>query len=310
MRGSLWRLLLAVLVPGWLVCSSARADNAVHVHVASDACPSATQLRDVLMPLLGGETPLRFDPPESSVIPRVRVIDQGTRYSVTIDDRTREIEDTARDCTERARVASVFIALNLHAHALSATTPEPPAPTEPAESAADVWPVGLFVFGSAAYTNDIASLAPGGGLGASLRVSPLVFQLSAGVFAPVDITLQPTGDTRGSVEMWRLPLVVSASYLWRAGGLEAGPTLGLELDALWMRGNNVDRPQTETRLNPALLAAIDARVRLTDAWFVLARLGASLFPRAYQLRVEPTGALGQTPQVGWSANLGLEARLH
>lgn len=292
--------------------------------VEGDGCPDTALLEQALAPLIGGEAAGEAGSGHASVR------DLGERYRVEVGAVAREFDDPARDCRERARVAAVFIALNRKearaAPKPPAAEPKPkpePKPDEPAaepepeplleppaptafEDRTDIVHYGMQLFGAAAYAPDPSKLAPGGGAGAWLTAGDFRFELSAGALAPADIDLQTQSSVNGAVALLRLPLSLSASYLLRAGAFRFGPALGLALDVLRMHGKNLPDPQTELRVNPGGLAALDAHARLGREWLALLRLSLSAFPRAYDLAVDRAGKLGSTPRLWLGATLGIE----
>ena len=285
------------------------------MHVATDACPSAALINQQLEPLLGPDAQLTFDADElgRADAGHASVSDLGERYVVEINGLRRELDDAARDCEERARVATVYIALNLRdtpppAPAPVAPPPAPPPPPPPPR--ADPWHVGLQVFGEADYAPQIDRAAPGAGAGVFVDYDAWRFDASLGVLAATDIALAQRASLQGSVALIRVPLVLSANVSARLGALRLGPTLGAELDLLHMRGRDVLRPQSELRLNPGALAALDAHLSMAAGLGLWLRLGASAFPRAYDLTVDPLGTLGQTPRWWLHARLGITWQFH
>ena len=291
---------------------AAAAGVALHVQVAQDACPNAALLRQQLAPLVGGDVALTIGTETGEDGSRHASVDDGDEhYAVEIDGLRRELDDPARNCVERARIAAVFIALNLRpasaAPVVTEVAPEPPAPLPDEPERARL---GLQLFGEAAYSGEIGGAAPGAGAGVWLAHGSLHFAVSVAMLAATEVGLASTGGIDGSVELARFPLTLSASYLWRAGPFELGPALGLSADFVRLRGVGVPRPQTELRFSPGALAAAEVHLRLTSALLGVLRAGLTAFPRAYALRVEPAGQLARTPRLWLSASLGIEWQLH
>jgi hypothetical protein len=286
----------------WLVvCSQTRAQGAgLHVRMQGDGCPSAALLKQKLEPLLGdeaGRLTVSSAALERSDAPQASVSDLGARYRVESDGLDREVEDPLRDCVERARVAAVFLALNMKAR-----------PTQESNRAAQPLQLGAQWFATAAYATEIDRGSVGAGLGVWGGHASMRFALTAAILTMTRIALGASGDVRGSVELMRLPLHLTASYLFHAGPLALGPSLGLELDLLRIHGAGVDRPQTAWRIDPGVSAAADLHLQLAAAWSLALRLGVSALARAYDLSLDPTGPLGKTPRLWLSAGLGLEWR--
>jgi hypothetical protein len=223
---------------------------------------------------------------------------------VEIGDARRTVDDPERRCLERARVAAVFIALNV-------PKPEPPAspsvstapsaaplPPSPAP-ASETW---LSVQAEAELAVASTKLvAPGAGLGIALHHVPWRFALDAGIVSSVEL-----GDEqKGTASLSRVPIALTAAYLVRAGSFDVGPHAGLALDVLYARGRDVPGADAGTRANFGAELGILARWRAVDRLGLVATLGASLFPGRYELRIEPTGALAMTPRHWATSTIGI-----
>lgn len=292
------------VVLGLLAASSQRAvAQAVHVQIdVLASCPNAKLLREQLGPLLAPGTQLAIDSDAAAAGALAASLrDQGSLYVVRVGDVVRELEDPARACVERARVAAVFIALNA----------QPRSDVPPAERDGEHAAFGfeLELFAAAAYASEIDRAVPGGGAGLWLAPGAWRFGLLAGLVAPVAVTLDVAQGVNGDVALLRVPLVLSAAHLWSTSGVQLGPSLGLALDVLRMHGQNVRDAQTELRLNPGASLAAELRAPLAPALAAVLRLSFSAFPRAYRLNVDPSGQLGATPQLWFGASLGLGWRI-
>jgi hypothetical protein len=287
--------------------ATAQAEQ-LHVEVAAGACPDAGQLEQALEPVLEPSVVLVFES-TTQTTRRVRVSDEGEAYAVEIDGERREVIDARRDCVERARVAAVFIALNMQA-----STPEPPQKPEPEPARAEPPPpppppgLGAALFALGEHATDAARTALGAGALLFYASAPFRFELSASVLAPIELALAPRDDVRGRVDLTRAPLALTASYLLRLGDVELGPLLGLAADVLHMEGQGVERPQTELRLSLGVALGACAHLWINRHIGLLFQVQMRAFPRAYRLAVEPTGALGETPRIWLGAQLGAQAR--
>jgi hypothetical protein len=206
---------------------------------------------------------------------------------------------------ERARVAAVLIALNLKASEPQPSPPAepPPAPSEPKAPQGLV--IGVRLLGEAAYASAIEQGAGGAGLGFFLGQHAFFVGLDVGLLSPAEVALQERGALSPTVALLRLPIVLAASYRPRLGDFSLGPSAGLALDLLRLQGENVERPQTELRVNPGVFGAAELGWHFAPSLLATLRLGLSAFPRAYDLSVDPEGPLGRTPQLWLSAGLGL-----
>src|SRR6185369_10163724 len=99
----LWGLIAAanaagiVAPPEELPAAAPRSGLVVEV---SGQCPSRQAVMAALRPVVGNEpTPAGTEAP--------RVADLGDRFEIAAFGQTRQYDDGARDCAERARVAAV-----------------------------------------------------------------------------------------------------------------------------------------------------------------------------------------------------------
>ena len=289
----IWLLLTTATVHGQAVSSSGAGPQ---LEILADSCPSETQLRQQLAPVL---------PPDATGAVRITVRDRDAAYLVQVGAAQRQLQDAARDCAERARVAAVFIALNLET---SSPPPAPPAPAprpKPETARADLQ---LFAAGSYSAAADAAVL--GGGVGVGLGTATLRLDLDLALVSPVRLALDPSGSVQqGEVVLVRLPASWTATYLLQVGALRVGPTLGLALDGLRMRGGGVEQPRTQWRLNPGALVGLRALLGLDRGLSIRLRAALRAFPLVYELSVEPLGSLGRTPRLWFGLDLGLGVEL-
>jgi hypothetical protein len=281
----------------------------VHVQVAPAACPSGALLEQKLRPLLGAQTSLVVDgsPGASDERGTATVQDLGDAYLVEVGGVSRELPDPGRDCTERARVAAVFIALNLNPESIAPPEPEPEPELEPAAEPAPEAGAqfGVRLSAEAAYASALERGALGAGAGAWLDVGAFRFDAGAAALVGAEVELAARDGVNGTVALTRIPFALSAAYLWRAGAFAFGPALGVGFDVLLLRGEGLERAQSELRLNPGALAAADLHVALAGSLSALLRVALHAYPRAYALAVDPQGQLGRTPRLWLGASLGV-----
>jgi hypothetical protein len=277
------------------------------------SCPTAALVRAQLSPLLR-DYELSAESPSHTA----QVEDLGESYSVRIGSAWRKIRDPERDCLERARVAAVFLALNLPTPATQPALVASPPTSTPSEDTGEA-PVGAVAdegrsFAAALRLLALAETAPGAGVvttgagaGVTLPLGPLAFSLLATVTTPTrpyQVDSQPR-----QFELWRVPLAALLHLGRDFGGLGLGIESGLALDILRFRGESVPNPDTLVRVNPGW------RVNGMLSWRADRRLGAfllpeiSFFPRTYVVRVEPTSVLAETPRWWIGLSLGLEYRV-
>jgi hypothetical protein len=293
-----------------------QAAEQVLLEVAEGACPDATQLEQALQPLLEQGVTLVLEA-TASTTRRASVEDAGGQYAIEIDGERRKVEDARRDCVERARVAAVFIALNMQmspARPELPKEPEPPAEPEPEPEEPEAPPLppglGASIFALADHSTDAARTTLGAGASLFYVHAPFRFELGAGVLAPIELELDPRDGIRGSARFLRVPLAITASYLLRLSPFELGPTAGLAIDVLHIEGEGqgIERPQTELRLSPGLLAGADFHLWISRYVGLVLRLQMRAFPMVYRFEVEPAGRLGEAPRLWLSGQLGAQAR--
>ncbi len=286
---AVWVVATHGLLALWAVRASAESAP-VRVQLEAAACPSPSELEDKLEPLLERDLEVSDHPASSDA----RVIDRGPTFGVEVAGIDRRFGDVARDCVERARQAAVFIALNLK-----------PAPSEPADiEVAPRLQVGVHASGELAYSRAQQRFAPGAGGGLWLAYGALRFAFSAALLFANEISVR-SAEVGASARLMRVPLVWSGSYQLRLERFSVGPLLGAALDVLHMRGQGVARAQTKLRANLGVIGGLDSVLRVSPTLSVVARIGITVFPRAYSLSIAPLGPGGQTPKLWFSANLGV-----
>jgi hypothetical protein len=287
------------------------------------ACPDRGLLEAELAPLLRD---YRLNESASTALV-ARVEDLGDRYSVRLGDAARELSDPARHCLERARVAAVFLALNLptlkddpalrddaqsEGPAPAASPPagenesnDASAVTEGApEARASTLALDLRLFGFAEAAPEAAAMSAGGGVGASLPFGPWALTLLGGVSMPTRPS-HTDGDLP-KFELWRMPFAALLGFNARRGVVGVGLEAGVALDLLRFRGEAVPNPESSWRLNPGLRLGAVLRLRAGQRLAALLMPGFSYFPRTYSIRVEPSSTLAETPRWWLGASLGLE----
>jgi hypothetical protein len=274
------------------ICATrAAAESApVRVQLEAAACPSPSELEDELEPLLDRDLDVSDHPANSDV----RVIDRGATFIVEVAGVERHFGDIARDCVERARQAAVFITLNL----------KPAAPEPPEADVRDSLRLGVQASGELAYAKSQDHLAPGPGVGLWLEYGSFRFVFGASLLFASDIEVQ-SEKVGGAAGFTRIPLVWTGGYQLRLGRLAFGPALGVGLDLLHLRGEDVSRAQTKLRANVGVIAAVELALQLSATVSAIARVGLSAFPREYSLSIAPLGPGGHTPKLWLSAGLGV-----
>jgi hypothetical protein len=267
-------------------------------------CPDSGLVVSELSPLLRGYT---LDEASEELIAEVE--DLGESYRVGVAGATRVVRDPGRQCLERARVAGVFLALNLPSGEIAAPakpapqprSPEAPRPA-PRARASTAFELRPFAGVEAAPGAGAASTSLG--LGASLRIGAMAITL-LGAATTSTTPYQPNGAPP-RFELRRVPFAALVGWQASMGMLAAGFELGPALDLLRFDGRAVPQPDQAVRVNPG--ARFNAVLRVRASRRLAAELlpFVSWFPRTYLVRVEPTQLLAETPRVWVGVTLGLD----
>jgi hypothetical protein len=291
--------LLAAGVASPEAAGSAAAPVALVVE-AQGSCPSGEAVRAALLPAL-------VEAPAASGRQAPRVTDLGDRFVVDAAGQTGAFVDVARDCTERARVAAVFIALALSPPAAPerpASPPQPgpgPAPRPhplrwvdvTAEARLDGGSVGAPAATTFAWGGDVRAAVGRGALGVAA---------TAGVLAPVD-------NTFGSVDVrqQRFPLSLSLTLGHELPrGLRFAGDLGLAIVPFTLRGEGLSTVAPATRVDlGARLAVVVWLPAVVGRLAPVVGLHAEIFPRPYRFSVDPLGDIGSSSGFWLGGSLGL-----
>ena len=281
--------------------------------VVSGKCPESSAVEKLLSTLLPARAP-------AATPVEVTVSDLGDTYLVAAGARAKTYTDPSRDCAERARVASAFIAHALAPEAppaLSASPPPPPRPPAPpppvpAPPLSDLTPrrwVRVDTRGAIGVAPQDGLVAPGAELGVTAGWIASGWTLLGGHAmcgwssgATMDISAGGAG-----VLIERFPCAVGPMVRLfpgaRGGGegrLEVDVDPGLALGAGVVSGRGLTTTFQSARLE------IGARLALDAAWhFGAPRAGwgpvlgveATYYPAPYDLDVTPRGTVARTPTV-------------
>ena len=310
----LGRALSVALWLGLTIASHAQAQAPRPLGLRlKSACPGRVLLVSELSPLLRG-----YALSDSADL-FAEIEDLGESYTVNVAGASRKVRDPGRQCLERARVAAVFLALNLPS-SLSPPSPTTAAPRvqspdrlerdlphHDAPPARDprAFEMRPFALAEAAWGAGVAST--GVGLAASLRLGSAAITL-LGAATTATTPYQANGEpTR--FELRRLPFAALLGWETSLGMLGLGAETGLALDVLRFDGRTVPHAEQALRVNPGLRFNAVLRVRASR------RLSAELmpivawFPRTYLVRVEPSHLLAETPRFWLGVSLGLKCQV-
>lgn len=298
------RAILTACCLGLTLAQTASAEGDRHLGLrVQGACPSNKLVVSELSPLLQGYA---LDDAPAELVAEVE--DLGDSYRISVAGASRTVRDPARHCLERARVAGVFLALNLPPSepappvAARPVAPPPELPQVVSPPAATL-ALELRPFADIEAAPGADAALTGLGLGASLRVRELAITL-LGAATTSTTPYQPKGAPP-RFELRRIPLAALLGWEASGGLLRVGFEAGPALDLLHFEGNNVPHPDQALRVSPGVRLNAVLRVRASHRWAAELLPVVSWFPRTYRVRVEPTDLLAETPRLWLGVTLGL-----
>jgi hypothetical protein len=304
-------LTLAVVLAQLCAAADAAADaesaspaDAVDANAVS-TCPTPEAVKESVRVLLS-----RSQIVTDTAAATVDVRDFGDRYAVTVNGRTREYTDEARDCGTRARAAAVFVALILTPPAVEPPTPlvEVARPKPAAVPAPVARPKAVSVgvelggLGATAPRKDGAEYV----FAAELHLVVAGERWGVGLGGGL-----PTASTfdLGSVGVRerRIPLDLTIRRNWGASRLRAGLELGAVAAIYQLQQAAGPSTPAATRILPGARvgATLTAQARTVG---VYARIFFEVTPVTQPIVVEP--ASGRTSPLWMGVALGLVAKFH
>jgi hypothetical protein len=329
----LWMLTLLAVPPDSQRDTSKTAPIAIST---TSECPGEAAVTAALVPLLKLDAIRAGDGP-------VRVADLGDRFEVTAAGQVGVYTDAGRDCSERARVAAVFIALALNPPAFqtrpsrSATPPAPPnredrreekreekrdERKELEESRAAPAPIVEIPAPPSRPAVRWARLAVGGRLEVAPEASDRPSTTGAfgldvegarglddfGVAISAGVRA-PTVSTFSSVAVREQRFPFGVAFVGRhqvASSLELTGQAGMSLVILRLRDESPGGFPPSTRLDLGARAAMELRLpALSPRISPFAGVSIEYFPRAYRYQVPPLGQIGTSAPVWLGVTLGL-----
>lgn len=252
--------------------------------------------------------------PASQPGARIRAVDRGASYVVTVGDRVRTYSDPKRDCDERARVGAVFAALTLyppHPSPEQEHTEPPPTPIAAervvAPPLATPRSVRVEMALGARVDTALDAKTPAS-LGAEVRTAIMSGSLGATLgFAFHGATTVPLAGA--GVDEQRLSLDLSLRYspslhpLWIAVDIGPAPTLRRFL------GVNLPVVLRQTRFDVAArfstLVGLDLPTSGVLPLSVFLGGSVEYEPTPYTLTVAPDGAVGRAPRAWIGGTFGV-----
>ena len=298
---ALFALHLAAVAPASAAESQPAPSEGLVIEAAGQ-CPAREAVVAALLPVLGEEA-MRTTAGAS------RVSDLGDRFEVTVLGQTRQYPDAARDCTERARVAAVFIALAVRPPVFAPPAPPPPppvvravapAPPPPAPPAAAWRSVAVGARFDGGPGDRSPTLAAGAELRAALGLHAFGVVATAAILAPTERELSSV-----AVHEQRFPCSVAFTARRELARFEVAAALGLALVPFTLHADGLATSDPATRFDAGGRLALEVRLPLFArrlAPFV--DVHAEYFPRAYAIDVDPLGSVGSTDKLWLGATVG------
>jgi hypothetical protein len=274
---------------------SAWAGPAVHVH-SDGNCPTTAQVSAALEYLLKGSG--QTVAPDTAVADLVlEVAELGARYRVSLAGQTREYEDRARDCAERARVAAVFAAITLEPPEVAGHA-KPPVPPSSRRSLA----LRAGAVADLGLQQSHVALAWGGELRAVLSGQRWGIELGARGLSPAELEW---GTYHAKVT--RFPFDLCLRGILRRAHVAGSLSAGVALAVFHLRGDASSMPIQDggTRLDLGFRSALSIGLLPDARVSPYLTLHVSVWPRRYAAIVEPVGPVGAIPLVWIGAALGV-----
>jgi hypothetical protein len=298
---------------------AARAGAPSELRIAADGrCPAGDRVQRQLVPLLA-ETAVFTG--EREGIETAWVADQGQRFSVKVRHVERVIQDEARDCEERARIAAVFIALVVDpplppaADSGGTEPPQGPHPIAEPKPLAPTAPLSAAGPSIATMAGATAALAPGSEGGRTWGAGPVLrcllsgsvwdLSLAAAFVSPAQLDLKS-----GGVRLTRVPLDLSGAIVLGSSRVRGFFGAGLAGDLLHLSGTEVTRARSTVRFDVGFRSHLGARVLFGSGIWGVAEMSGRYFPRPYEFEVPPRGIVGHTPSVWLATTVGALFEIH
>jgi hypothetical protein len=233
------------------------------------ACPEETAVRELLTPLVSAE---------EARSAKVAVQDQGQRFRIAVGETATTLEDAARDCGARARLAATVAAAALQARQVVLGPP--------------IWTVekgGVLDMAPSASASRAPGLEIRGAYGAG---SWSVFG-AAGGRGPVTLTL----DNGWKADLLRFPLdagVRLTGHRWR---WRPWVGFGGTLEVSGILGQGLEHSEREWRASLGVIAMVGLTIPVVARLGVSAAFAVRWSPYPYRLQVVPEGTVGELPSL-------------
>ena len=240
--------------------------------------------------------------------PVVELIDLGIPFQVVVAGRVREYRDERRDCTHRARVAAVFVALTIDPASIAMPPLPPPPPVTVSEAApASAPPARARLDVAAALDAGVGTADrvahPGAAVRLALGRGRIAFAAGASALLPVDTSVGGV-----NLRQWRLPFDAGIRASFGAGRVASYGELGLGAAVVSETARNLVSADSRTGIELGARAAFGVRVG-ASRFAPFAALHAALIPSPAEIYALPRGAAGHTPYLWLGASAGASLEL-
>ena len=236
--------------------------------------------------------------------PVVELIDLGVPFQVVVGGRVREYRDEARDCTQRARVAAVFVALTIDPASIAAASPRPAAARPIAAAIARPRRAARRALrrGGSRRRGRHRQRSRRAGRTRELRVAggrrPLAFVVGAIALWPVDTRI---GGVR--LHQWRLPVDAASASGSRKAASRRTPSWACAPRCCPRRALDLAAANSRTTIELGVRGALGFRVG-ASRFAPFAALHAELVPSPPEIYALPQGVAGHTPYLWIGASAG------
>ena len=305
----LWRAAWVVSGTWVLLALPAQAGSPLSVRVAVTGapgearCPGQGELLSALRQALPiSDALIPGTDPHSEVVLR----DLGAEFVIYVLDQRRRFTNPLRTCSERARIAAVFASLALHPPELDGAPAAVAAPPSHRGPTAILEAVGML--GVAAGSAD-PILTGGGALRLYLGTSRL-----GGSLGLHGLAGQSQRFSAGVAQVLLFPIDLTVRVRWRGSRVQLAGEAGVLGSLLRIDASGSTAPGSKTpfapaepvlRLDAGVRLAIDVRSQVSARVAPLLGIDVWLWPRPYQLVLEPQGVVAELPWLTVMGRVGL-----
>jgi hypothetical protein len=264
------------------VHGTAAPGDGLHIDTVG-ACPEDGEVRRLLSGLVSAAE-------ARSAL--VSIQDRGPRVRVAVGESATTLDDPARDCAARARLAAAVAAAALQKPKVIFGPP--------------VWTIEKGLVFDVAASGGTAAWAPGAEFRGAYGSGAWSLVGAAGARAPAELPL----ENGWRAELLRFPLDAGARLTGYFGRFRPWLVLGGSATVTGIVGHELVATDRAWRLDIGALAMGGATLRVAGRLGVAAALSVRWQPRPYRLDVTPAGPVGETPSwwFGLSLNYTLDGK--